>query len=100
MVAWMIDAFGAGEQRARWLPDLMTMERFASYCLTEPGSGSDAAASKTRAERQGDEYVLNGSKAFISGAGASRPLCLHGADRRGGAARHQLPRWSSGTRPA
>jgi alkylation response protein AidB-like acyl-CoA dehydrogenase len=71
MVAWMIDAFGADEQRARWLPDLMTMERFASYCLTEPDSGSDAAGLKTRAERQGDEYVLNGSKAFISGAGAA-----------------------------
>jgi alkylation response protein AidB-like acyl-CoA dehydrogenase len=71
MVAWMIDAFGADEQRARWLPDLMTMERFASYCLTEPDSGSDAAGLKTRAERQSDEYVLNGSKAFISGAGAA-----------------------------
>jgi len=71
MVAWMIDAFGADEQRARWVPDLMTMKRFASYCLTEPDSGSDAAALKTRAERQGDEYVLNGSKAFISGAGAA-----------------------------
>ena len=71
MVAWMIDAFGADEQRARWVPDLMTMERFASYCLTEPDSGSDAAALKTRAERQGEEYVLNGSKAFISGAGAA-----------------------------
>ena len=71
MVAWMIDAFGAAEQRARWLPDLMTMERFASYCLTEPDFGSDAAGLKTRAERQGDEYVLNGSKAFISGAGAA-----------------------------
>jgi hypothetical protein len=71
MVAWMIDAFGTHEQRARWLPDLMTMGRFASYCLTEPDSGSDAAGLKTRAEREGDEYVLNGSKAFISGAGAA-----------------------------
>jgi alkylation response protein AidB-like acyl-CoA dehydrogenase len=71
MVAWMIDEFGANEQRARWLPGLMTMERFASYCLTEPDSGSDAAALKTRAQRQSDEYVLNGSKAFISGAGAA-----------------------------
>jgi alkylation response protein AidB-like acyl-CoA dehydrogenase len=71
MVAWMIDTFGADEQRARWVPDLMTMKRFASYCLTEPDSGSDAAALKTRAERQGEEYVLNGSKAFISGAGAA-----------------------------
>ena len=71
MVAWMIDAFGTDEQRARWLPDLMTMERFASYCLTEPGAGSDAASLATRAEQQGDRYVLNGSKAFISGAGVS-----------------------------
>jgi alkylation response protein AidB-like acyl-CoA dehydrogenase len=71
MVAWMIDAFGSAAQRARWLPDLMTMERLASYCLTEPGAGSDAAALATRAARQGDSYLLNGSKAFISGAGAS-----------------------------
>src|ERR687891_1732198 len=69
MVAWMIDAFGSDEQRARWLPDLMTMERFASYCLTEPGAGSDAASLTTRAVPDGDHYVLNGSKAFISGAG-------------------------------
>jgi alkylation response protein AidB-like acyl-CoA dehydrogenase len=71
MVAWMIDAFGTDEQQARWLPDLMTMERFASYCLTEPGAGSDAASLATRAQQQGDRYLLNGSKAFISGAGAS-----------------------------
>jgi alkylation response protein AidB-like acyl-CoA dehydrogenase len=69
MVAWMVDAFASDEQRARWLPDLMTMERFASYCLTEPGAGSDAASLTTRALRDGDHYVLNGSKAFISGAG-------------------------------
>ena len=71
MVAWMIDAFGSAEQRARWLPDLMTMERFASYCLTEPGAGSDAGNLGTRAVRDGDRYVLNGSKAFISGAGVA-----------------------------
>jgi alkylation response protein AidB-like acyl-CoA dehydrogenase len=69
MVAWMIDAFASDEQRARWLPDLMTMERFASYCLTEPGAGSDAASLATRAVPDDDHYVLNGSKAFISGAG-------------------------------
>jgi alkylation response protein AidB-like acyl-CoA dehydrogenase len=69
MVAWMIAAFGSDEQRARWLPDLITMERFASYCLTEPGAGSDAASLATRAVLDGDHYVLNGSKAFISGAG-------------------------------
>ncbi len=71
MVAWMIDAFGTETQRARFLPDLMTMARLASYCLTEPGAGSDAAALATRAERQGEGYVVNGSKAFISGAGES-----------------------------
>ena len=71
MAAWMIDAFGSDEQRRRYLPSLCTMKSFASYCLTEPGSGSDAAALKTRAARSGDHYVLNGSKAFISGGGAS-----------------------------
>jgi alkylation response protein AidB-like acyl-CoA dehydrogenase len=71
MAAWMIDRFGGREQRARFLPKLTTMEHFASYCLTEPGSGSDAAALKTAARRDGDHYVLNGSKAFISGGGTS-----------------------------
>jgi alkylation response protein AidB-like acyl-CoA dehydrogenase len=71
MAAWMIDRFGSREQRARFLPELMTMEHLASYCLTEPGSGSDAAALATRAVRDGDEYVLNGTKAFISGGSVS-----------------------------
>ena len=71
MAAWMIDAFGGGDQRSRFLPKLNTMEWFASYCLTEPGAGSDAAALATRAERDGDTYIVNGAKAFISGAGAS-----------------------------
>ncbi len=71
MCGWMIDAFGNAEQKARFLPRLTRMESFASYCLTEPGSGSDAAALRTRAIREGDHYILNGSKAFISGAGAS-----------------------------
>jgi alkylation response protein AidB-like acyl-CoA dehydrogenase len=71
MVAWMIDAFGTEAQRGRFLPDLMTMERFASYCLTEPGSGSDAAGLATQARRRSGGYVVSGSKAFISGAGAS-----------------------------
>ncbi|MBA9081317.1 hypothetical protein FHR79_001430 [Micrococcus aloeverae] len=71
MVAWMIDSFGSDEQRARWIPDLVGMEHLASYCLTEPGAGSDAAALKTRAVRDDDHYVLNGVKQFISGAGAS-----------------------------
>jgi hypothetical protein len=71
MAAWMIDRFGSREQRARFLPELMTMAHLASYCLTEPGSGSDAAALATRAVRDGDEYVLNGTKAFISGGSVS-----------------------------
>jgi alkylation response protein AidB-like acyl-CoA dehydrogenase len=71
MASWMIDRFGGEEQRKRFLPKLTTMEKIASYCLTEPGSGSDAAALKTRAVKDGDHYVLNGSKAFISGAGVS-----------------------------
>lgn len=71
MVAWMIDAYGSDEQRRQWLPALCKMELFASYCLTEPGAGSDAAALQTRAVRDGDCYVLNGQKLFISGAGAS-----------------------------
>ena len=71
MAAWMIDRFGNRDQRARFLPKLMTMEHFASYCLTEPGSGSDAAALQTRARHDGDHYVLNGTKAFISGGGRS-----------------------------
>jgi alkylation response protein AidB-like acyl-CoA dehydrogenase len=71
MAAWMIDAFGGAAQRKKFLPKLCGMEHFASYCLTEPDSGSDAAALKARAERSGDHYVLNGSKAFISGGGVS-----------------------------
>ncbi|MCC9196528.1 acyl-CoA dehydrogenase family protein [Arthrobacter sp. zg-Y820] len=71
MVAWMIDTFGNDEQRARWVPELASMQALGSYCLTEPGAGSDAAALTTRAERDGDHYVLNGVKQFISGAGAS-----------------------------
>jgi hypothetical protein len=71
MASWMIDRFGDRDQRARFLPKLTPMDHLASYCLTEPGSGSDAAALATRARRDGDEYVLNGAKAFISGGGAS-----------------------------
>ncbi|WP_139976144.1 isobutyryl-CoA dehydrogenase [Ochrobactrum sp. CGA5] len=71
MAAWMIDTFGNDEQRQRFLPKLTSMESLASYCLTEPGSGSDAAALRTRATRDGGHYILNGSKQFISGAGAT-----------------------------
>jgi len=71
MAAWMIDRFGDDRQRRRFLPKLCSMEHFASYCLTEPNSGSDAAALRTRAVRDGEHYVLNGAKAFISGGGRS-----------------------------
>ena len=71
MASWMIDSFGNKTQRAKFLPPLMRMDMMASYALTEPGSGSDAAAMRSRATRDGDHYVLNGSKAFISGAGHS-----------------------------
>ena len=72
MVVWMIDRFGSREQQAQWLPAMTSMQSLGSYCLTEPGAGSDAAALSTRAEKQGDEYVLNGVKQFISGAGTSK----------------------------
>ena len=74
MAAWMIDRFGDDAQRQRFLPDIASMRQLASYCLTEPSSGSDAAALKTKAVRaggNGSDYVLNGAKQFISGAGAS-----------------------------
>jgi alkylation response protein AidB-like acyl-CoA dehydrogenase len=71
MAAWMIDAFGSAEARKKFLPKLCTMQHFASYCLTEPNSGSDAASLTTRARRDGEHYVLDGAKAFISGGGVS-----------------------------
>jgi alkylation response protein AidB-like acyl-CoA dehydrogenase len=71
MCAWMIDAFGSPPQHEQWLPRLISMETLASYCLTEPGSGSDAAALRTSAKFAGNEIILNGAKSFISGAGVS-----------------------------
>ncbi|MEO0691099.1 MAG: acyl-CoA dehydrogenase family protein [Pseudomonadota bacterium] len=71
MAAWMIDRFGGQTVKDKYLPDLVTMDKIASYCLTEPSSGSDAAALKTTAKRDGDHYVLNGTKQFISGAGSN-----------------------------
>jgi hypothetical protein len=71
MCTWMIDRFASEELRRKYCPRLTAMEILSSYCLTEPGSGSDAAALRTKAVRDGDHYVLNGSKAFISGAGAT-----------------------------
>ncbi len=71
MVAWVVDRFGSPNLQARYLPKLATMEMLSSYCLTEPGAGSDAAALSTRARRDGEFYVLDGVKQFISGAGAT-----------------------------
>lgn len=72
MCAWMIDSYGTEEQRKAWIPRLASMDVIASYCLTEPGAGSDAGALSTRAVKQGGDYVLDGVKQFISGAGASQ----------------------------
>ena len=84
MCAWMIDTFGDEAQRQRFVPAMTTMEKISSYCLTEPGSGSDAAALRTTAKMEGNEnYVMNGSKAFISGAGFSDMyvvMCRTGGD--------------------
>jgi len=71
MASWMIDRFGGDAVKAKFLPSLVTMDQMASYCLTEPGSGSDAAALKTTAKLEGDHYVVNGTKQFISGAGVN-----------------------------
>jgi len=71
MAAWMIDTYGGAEVKARYLPGLITMDLMASYCLTEPGSGSDAAALRTSARLEGDHYVVNGTKQFISGGGVN-----------------------------
>ncbi len=71
MVTWMIDRFGSAAQRAAWIPRLCSMELLGAYCLTEPASGSDAAALSTRARQDGGDYVLDGTKQFISGAGAA-----------------------------
>ncbi len=87
MASWMIEHFGTANLRKRFLPQLISMEHMASYCLTEPDSGSDSAALRTRAERDGDQYVLNGSKSFISGAGVNEIyVCMvrTGQDRHAG----------------
>ena len=72
MCAWMIDSYGTPDQRKTWVPRLASMQAIASYCLTEPGAGSDAAALSTRASRDGSDYLLDGVKQFISGAGSSQ----------------------------
>ena len=71
MVAGLIQQFGNQHQHEKWLPSLCSLTLLSSYCLTEPGSGSDAASLSTKAHREGDDYILNGTKAFISGAGVS-----------------------------
>ncbi len=99
MCAWMVDRFGNDKQRARWLPDLVNMKHLSSYCLTEPGSGSDAAALKTRALRDGDHFVLNGSKQFISGAGATDiyiTMVRTGGDGPGGISTLIIPKDTPG----
>ena len=85
MASWMIDRFGSDDLRKRYLPRLTTMELIASYALTEPGSGSDAVAMKTTARKDGGDYVLNGSKAFISGAGTSDIYVVMARTGEGGA---------------
>ena len=76
MATWMIATWGSDEVRAKWCPSLVTGEQLASYCLTEPGAGSDAASLKTKAEKKQSGYILNGSKAFISGAGETDVLVV------------------------
>ncbi len=76
MATWMVASWGTETLKAEWCPQLVTGEKLASYCLTEPGAGSDAASLNTRAVREGDEYVINGSKMFISGAGATELLVV------------------------
>ena len=90
MVAWMIDRYGSDEQRQRF-SEALHHGLSASYCLTEPGSGSDAAALKTRAVRDGDHYVVNGVKQFISGAGVSDIYVTMVRTGEGGAVRHFDP---------
>ena len=88
MCAWMVDTYGTDEQRKSWVPRLASMEAIASYCLTEPGAGSDAAALRTKAVRDGDHYVLDGVKQFISGAGASDVYVVMARTGGDGPARH------------
>lgn len=99
MATWMVATFGGDEVRAEWCPALTTGERLASYCLTEPGAGSDAASLKTSARRDGDDYILNGTKAFISGAGSTDVLVLMartGAAGPGGVSCFLVPADSAG----
>ena len=76
MAIWMVSKFGSEELKTEWFPQLSSGEKLASYCLTEPGSGSDSASLRTTAKKDGDNFILNGSKAFISGSGATDCLVL------------------------
>ena len=99
MASWMIDRFGSDELRHRYLPRLTTMDLIASYCLTEPSAGSDAASLRTTARRDGDAYVLNGAKAFISGAGTSDVyvvMARSGGEGAGGVSTFVVERGVSG----
>ncbi|PWC33799.1 acyl-CoA dehydrogenase family protein [Azospirillum sp. TSO35-2] len=99
MVAGMVDNFGNDEQKAHWLPKLCRMEWLASYCLTEANAGSDAAALRTKAVRDGDGYVLNGAKQFISGAGSSDlylVMARTGQDGPGGISAFLVPKDTPG----
>jgi alkylation response protein AidB-like acyl-CoA dehydrogenase len=99
MVAWMIDRFGSDGQRSAFLPQLLSMEHLGAYCLTEPGSGSDAAALKTKAVLDGDHYVLNGQKQFISAAGSADiyiVMCRTGGDGPSGVSALIVPATTKG----
>lgn len=99
MASWMIDRFGNEQQRQKFLPKLTSMQWIASYCLTEPGCGSDAAALKTRAVQDGDEYVLNGTKQFISGAGVNEiylTMVRTGEEGSGGISALVIPKDTKG----
>ena len=100
-VPWMIEQYGSDAQRAHWLPKLCSMETLTSYCLTEAGHGSDAAALRTRADREANGFVLNGTKQFISGAGAADLYVGHGAGREGAVCEGHLrvPRREGGRGP-
>ncbi|HAU94157.1 MAG TPA: acyl-CoA dehydrogenase [Alteromonas sp.] len=85
MATWMLASYGQAPVKDAWLPDLVSGNKLASYCLTEPGAGSDAASLTTKAERQGDHYVLSGSKVFISGAGSTDLLIVMARTANNGA---------------
>lgn len=99
MTNWMIDSFGTEEQRKHWVPQMSSMSVLGSYCLTEPSSGSDAASLKTTAKRVGDNYILNGTKAFISGAGSTDVylvMCRTGGDSPSGISCMIVPKDAKG----